>query len=165
MAETTEAVLSCTECGASIYPEHISRHTAEYLAGKLFCGHCIGAKRAASPPTNPSIATNHDTPAPALAPAEDELPAQPVKTKIQTLAPIHRTDRTFVRALNQGATGATRCRTFHCRLTEAAMAYMNEQVNEWVDSHPEIEIKFATNVIAALDGKAIDQQLILTLFY
>jgi hypothetical protein len=68
------------------------------------------------------------------------------------------------RGLVQGAT-ATRCRTFHCKLSEASVAYMNNQINEWTDSDPEIEIKFATCSIGIFEGKHAEQHLIMTVFY
>ena len=60
---------------------------------------------------------------------------------------------------------ATRCRTFHCKLNETAIAYMDRMVNEWVDKHEEIEIKFATSTIGIFEGKHADPNLIMTLFY
>jgi len=68
------------------------------------------------------------------------------------------------RSVLKGA-AATRCRTFHSKLSDAAVAYMNNQVNEWVDSDPEIEIKFATSTIGVFEGKHAEQNLILTVFY
>jgi len=68
------------------------------------------------------------------------------------------------RTLLKGA-AATRCRTFHSKLSDAAVAYMNNQVNEWIDSNPEIEIKFATSTIGVFEGKHAEQNLIITIFY
>lgn len=68
------------------------------------------------------------------------------------------------RTLSKGAS-ATRCRTFHSKLTDASVAYMNNQVNEWVDSDPDIEIKFASSTIGTFEGKHSEQHLIVTVFY
>ena len=68
------------------------------------------------------------------------------------------------RSLLKGA-AATRCRAFHAKLSDAAVAYMNNQINEWVDSDPEIEIKFATSTIGVFEGKHAEQNLIITIFY
>jgi hypothetical protein len=68
------------------------------------------------------------------------------------------------RTMLKGA-AATRCRTFHAKLSDAAVAYMNTQINEWVDSDPEIEIKFAASTIGVFEGKHAEQNLIITVFY
>ena len=68
------------------------------------------------------------------------------------------------RSLIEG-TNATRCRTFHCKLSDAAMAYMNRQVNDWIDGTDGIEIKFASSTIGVVEGKHAESHLILTVFY
>lgn len=71
----------------------------------------------------------------------------------------------FKRALVPDAHYATRCRTFHCRLSEAGFQHMNDQINEWVDGHEGTVIKFATNSIGVIDGKHAEPHLIVTVFY
>ena len=68
------------------------------------------------------------------------------------------------RSLIEG-TNATRCRTFHCKLSDAAMGYMNGQVNDWVDGMDGLEIKFASSTIGVVEGKHPEPHLILTVFY
>lgn len=69
------------------------------------------------------------------------------------------------RPLLKGSPNATRCRTFHCKLADGPMAYLNEQINEWVDGNDDIEIKFATSTIGVVEGKHVDPHLIVTVFY
>lgn len=71
----------------------------------------------------------------------------------------------FQRALVPDAQYATRCRTFHCRLSEAGFQHMNDQINEWIDGHEDIVVKFATNSIGIIDGKHAEPHLIVTVFY
>jgi hypothetical protein len=54
---------------------------------------------------------------------------------------------------------------FHCKLADAAMTYMCEQINEWADSRDDIQIKFATSCIGVVEGKHADAHLIVTVFY
>ncbi len=69
------------------------------------------------------------------------------------------------RDVNQTGSGATRCRTFHAKLNDASLAYLNNQVNDWVDSDESIEIKFATSSVGVVEGKHAEPHLIVTVFY
>ena len=55
MAASEEALESCQECGASIYPEHLAKHRAEKYHGKLLCPHCLQEKRAAENASQPDL--------------------------------------------------------------------------------------------------------------
>ncbi len=65
----------------------------------------------------------------------------------------------------QTGNGATRCRTFHAKLNDASLSYLNSQVNEWIDGDPTIEIKFATSSVGVVEGKHAEPHLIMTVFY
>ena len=73
--------------------------------------------------------------------------------------------RDYKRPLNITGKGATRCRTFHIRLSDKAMKYLDEQINDWTDQNPDIEIKFANTVIGEVEGKKIEPHLIVTVWY
>ena len=57
------------------------------------------------------------------------------------------------RTPNATGKGAMHVRTFHCKLTEDSLAYMDQQVNEWLDSHPQYEVKIVTSTIGVFTGK------------
>lgn len=50
-------------------------------------------------------------------------------------------------------TGAIHVRTFHCKLTEDSLVYLDQQVNEWLDAHPQYEVKFSSMHIGEWTGK------------
>jgi hypothetical protein len=173
MSGPTEAVLKCEGCGATIYPEHLERHTAERWQGKLLCRHCLAEQR---PPAAGGVAVVEDSPSGSAAglrlnrgdgpgaPAADAAsrgaePAGITFDRPQTRAAA------FRRALAADSPHATRCRTFHCKLSDAAFGHMNDQVNEWVDSQDDVVIKFATSCIGVVEGKHSDPHLIVTIFY
>ncbi len=60
---------------------------------------------------------------------------------------------------------ATRCRTFHAKLNDASLSYMDNLINEWADANPDVGIKFATSCIGVVEGKHAEPHLIVTLFY
>ncbi len=47
------------------------------------------------------------------------------------------------RSLNKNGAGATHVRTFTGSLSAQGLEYMDQHINEWLDSHPDAEVKFA----------------------
>ena len=177
-----EEVKSCELCSASIYPEHLKKGAADFFAGKLLCPHCLQQKKEIAA-VNPAAAyadsgpTQEDEPLTLLVEDEDEVISTPKSsTQIRSFgggpsggtshgAPVPEEDH-YRRPLQPESPHATRCRTFHAKLTDASMAHMNQLINEWVDKHPEIEIKFAMNCIGMVEGKSSqDPNIFVTVFY
>jgi len=75
----------------------------------------------------------------------------------------HKTD--FNRPLEPGKTTATRIRTFHTRLSGERIIYMDDQINEWIDKNPDIEVKYTNAVIGGVEGKKVEPHLIVTVWY
>jgi hypothetical protein len=64
------------------------------------------------------------------------------------------------RATNTDGTGATHVKSFHCKLAADALSYLDEQVNEWLDTHPDYEVKLVTTSIGEWTGKVREPHLI-----
>ena len=174
-----DTVQSCQSCGASVYPEHISKGIAGFLGGNVLCPHCFADARK-------SLGSAHGV---AFSDAKDETgdeetiraiafdagraESSPASTGIHGFsgdslasgAASILDDAKYHRQLNPVGQDATRCRTFHSKLNDSAVAFMNDQLNTWVDSHPQINIKFATSAIGIFEGKQKDPNLIVTVFY
>ena len=175
MAAAEEEVRACESCGASIYPEHLRDHAAGQWNGKLLCPFCLKEQQQAgnadSVPTPAAGPVAEPAEVPIALVAEDELDQAPERpASIRAFASGVQTGATgtreqYRRGLLTGSASATRCRTFHTKLNDASFAHLNEQINEWVDAHDEIEIKFATSVIGVVEGKHADPHLIVTVFY
>jgi hypothetical protein len=69
------------------------------------------------------------------------------------LASSKKSEDSWKRSPNASGTGATHVRTFHCKLSDDALAFIDQQVNEWLDAHPGYEVKFATSNIGEWSGK------------
>ena len=174
------SIKTCEECGANIYPEHITKQLAGLHAGKLLCPICyqekVRAESGGAGGKNGSQSADDEL-APVSLADEDESAATPAtqrSSKIRmsgTGSMIGAArggsvdDSKLTRGLRNTEQGATRCRTFHAKLNEQALAYMNELINEWIDKNPEIEIKFANSTIGIFEGKHAEQNLLLTVFY
>lgn len=182
-ANDDEGILPCGECGASVYRNHRDTGLAGYVAGKLLCVHCLKEKKAGgrtgasqtSPPASPA------TPAPIGA---DDLPTIPLDDALEAtseelashqtahglsgtsaMPAIREGPTQFQRPLNKTGTGATRCRTFHCKLSEEGVRRLDEQINEFCEMNPDVEIKFTTSTVGIWTGKHAEPNLIVTVFY
>ncbi len=103
---------------------------------------------------------------PATATAESG-PSKPSTTtvtgtsKIRTFGKAVRHDENWSRKPNITGNGATHVRTFHAKLTDESLRYMDQQINEWLDKHTEYEVKFVTNTIGAFSGKVKEPALLI----
>lgn len=70
----------------------------------------------------------------------------------------------WTRTPNLNGTGAIHVKTFHSKITDDALAYMDQQVNEWLDSHPEYEVKFVSSTVGIHSGKLKEPHLICTVW-
>lgn len=166
---TDEIASLCGQCGASVYRQHIDSGIARYEGGRLLCAHCAAEYERAHDETL-SGSGSHDFKPIALDDEDDEPPVERLsKSRIsvatKTLLSGSNRQQQYTRALDASATAATRCRTFHAKLNEAALEFMNNQVNAWVDGDESIRIKFATSTIGVFEGKHAEPHLILTVFY
>jgi hypothetical protein len=186
MAKTPEELKACEVCGASIYPEHVKKGLADYLAGRLLCTHCLRDKRQMAMVNPAAVFRDENAAEPADEPIalasddEDEVASNSASGVLSATrgrggaaggtgggttfaGPV--IERPYQRALLKNA-NATRCRTFHCKLNDPSFARLNEVINEWVDANEDIEIKFATSCIGHLEAKhSTDPHLIVTVFY
>lgn len=78
---------------------------------------------------------------------------------------VTQTARTWKRPTHANGTGAVRVRTFHGKLSEQGMDYMDTQINEWLDAHPDVEVKFVTSTVGQFEGKIREPALVLNVWY
>lgn len=72
----------------------------------------------------------------------------------------------FKREAHSSVIGATRVRSFHGRLSDDGLAYNDDKINEWLDNHPEVEVKHVNCLIGPLEGKVTGEQgLIVVIWY
>ena len=101
----------------------------------------------------------------AAAPSEETEEMKSAKVKRFT-SKLDEHKKVFKRALIHNETGATRLRTFHVRLSETAMIFLDDHLNEWLDDNPDIEVKFCNATIGIFEGKrGSENQLILNVWY
>ena len=57
-------------------------------------------------------------------------------------------------------TGAIHVQTCHSKLTDAALAFMDQCINEWLDAHPQYEVKLVSSSVGTLTGKLKEPHLL-----
>lgn len=70
----------------------------------------------------------------------------------------------LTRPVNVDGTGATRCRVFSAKLSAPALALMQDQINRWLDGE-QVEIKHVAQVVGPMQGKTVEDYLIVTVWY
>jgi hypothetical protein len=82
------------------------------------------------------------------------------QAKITAFGKAKRHEEKWKRTPNTTGQGAIHVRTFHSKLTADALAYMDQSVNEWLDAHPQYEVKFVNSTVGTLTGKLKEPNLI-----
>ncbi len=75
-----------------------------------------------------------------------------------------RHEEVLKRPLNITGQAATRTRTFHSKLNDAALALMDQFINEWADRSG-IEIKCVSSCIGVFEGKKPEAHVLVTICY
>lgn len=169
----------CQVCEAPITPDQIAKREAGLLKGVLHCPKCVQAKRqaaaTATAPVGAGVAVGGA--ARAAVPAADEpitlmgtddgaAQSSMVRSFAGSGTAVgEKADRQFKRPLAGKDQGATRCRTFHAKLAAGAIVYLDDQINEWIDSHPEVYIKTVSTTVGLFEGKHQEPHLMVTIFY
>ena len=97
------------------------------------------------------------------APERIEKPApQPVNkiTQFEQRFSAKRHEDTWKRSPNVNGTGAIHCKSFHCKLVGESLEFLDQQINEWLDAHPQYEVKFVNSTIGEWTGKLKEPNLI-----
>lgn len=66
---------------------------------------------------------------------------------------VKRHEDTWNRSPNVTNAGAIHVRTFHCKMSDDALGFLDQQINEWLDAHPQYEVKFSTVTVGDFQGK------------
>ena len=110
-------------------------------------------------------------PAPAAAPDEDE-PISLVETastgqvrQATRLGEQIRGQLDFSRSLNAPGTGAIRCRIFHSKISDTSLKSLEDQINEWLDANPDVEVKHVGHNIGSMQGKVTEDNLVVTVWF
>jgi len=117
------------------------------------------------PQAVPARHAEHDSP---IALVEDEVEVEEEAapaSKIHFGPDLGHKKHDWKRKTITPGTGAIRVKTFHGKLSDQGIEYLDDSINEWLDAHPEAEIKFVTSNVGMYEGKFKDLALILNVWY
>ncbi len=148
-------VLTCVWTSVRLSPEVTPTGPAGGGGGKMV-----------APPSQPRIihgsgpsigAPGTSTPVqtPPAKPRADDLHPEPAAPKIRAFENKMGTrhEDKWSRTPNVTGHGAIHVKSFHCKLSDDSLGYLDQQVNEWLDAHPQYEVKFVTTSIGEWSGK------------
>jgi hypothetical protein len=84
-----------------------------------------------------------------------------LRKKIKVMGPSKRHEDEWTRTPNTTGSGAIHCRSFFTKLNQDAVAYMDQSINEWLDEHPQYEVKFVSSTIGTMRGKVGPQEVMI----
>lgn len=95
------------------------------------------------------------------------MPADPPAPKIQfdRQGMGKKGEALWKRQPNKDGTGATHCKVFHARLGDESLTYLETQVNEWLDAHPDYEVKLVQMSVGEWSGKLGKEQHIIAMVW
>ena len=114
---------------------------------------------------NPDLPPD-DLPKEGGVPAEDEVievvhdSPGGLKKKIKTFGKGERHEDKWSRTPNATGEGAIHVQTFFSKLTQDSVTYMDQSINEWLDEHPDYEVKLISTTIGTFTGKTKEPHLI-----
>jgi len=91
-------------------------------------------------------------------------PSQQASSKIMQFAQRVAHEDHWNRKPNLTGQGAIHVKTFVAKLRLDAVEHLDEQVNEWLDAHPEYEVKFVTTTVGQLVGKTTEDALFMSVW-
>ena len=89
----------------------------------------------------------------------------PPPSKIKLMATAAGPANNYKRQPTATGHGACRVRSFHGRMSDEGLTFLDDKINEWLDNHPEIEIKFVTTQIGVFEGKIREPALVVNVWY
>ncbi len=75
-----------------------------------------------------------------------------------------RHENSWQRTPNVTGSGAIHVKSFHCKLTGDSLTFLDQQINEWLDSHPQYEVKLVTTTVGEWSGKSKEPNIIINIW-
>jgi len=102
-------------------------------------------------PTNGGVAT---PPVIARPPGAMDVGSPKIQAFEQRLGAVRgAAEDRWKRSPNVTGKGAIHCKSFHCKLNNEALEFMDQQINDWLDAHPQFEVKLVNTTVGEWAGK------------
>ena len=84
--------------------------------------------------------------------------------KIHAFGATSRHEQKWNRTPNTTGQGAIHVKSFVAKLRLDAIDHLDQQINEWLDAHPQYEVKLVTTTVGELIGKTREQALFMNVW-
>jgi hypothetical protein len=91
--------------------------------------------------------------------------ATPIPSKIKFGPDTGHKKHDWKRKPHVTGTGACRVKSFHAKYSDQGVEHMDDQINEWLDDHPEIEVKFVSTTVHVFEGKIREPAIVMNVWY
>jgi hypothetical protein len=89
-----------------------------------------------------------------------------MKSKIKAFGnEVARREHQWKRTPHVGGQGAIRVKSFHGKYSDSGVEHLDDMINEWIDAHPEVEVKFVTSTVHVFEGKIREPALVMNVWY
>lgn len=95
-----------------------------------------------------------------MPPEKDGPEPKPKIMAFEQKGGIGKTEDSWQRKTNKTGSGATHVKTFHAKLTGESLEFLDKQINDWLDAHPDHEVKFSTSTVGEWTGKLKEPNVI-----
>jgi hypothetical protein len=92
-------------------------------------------------------------PTPVPAAPRTDVGSPKIQAFEQRLGSTKSAEERWKRSPNVTGKGAVHVKTFHCKLNNESIEFMDQQVNEWLDAHPQFEVKMTSSSVGEWQGK------------
>lgn len=147
------------------HPQRRHASDEELLAGAIPISNS-GDPESVGPPSGAAQSGQEREPRPeAIEFDEDDAHESPqdsgTSSRIQAMGPQggRHQERQWKRKPQPTGQGAVRVKTFVAKLRYEAIEHLDEQINEWLEQHPDCEVKFVTTAIGPLTSKLKEDAL------
>ena len=100
-----------------------------------------------------------------VAPAATTTHAPPTASKIKFGPDVGHKHHEWKRKPHVTGTGAIRVKSFHAKYSDQGIDHLDDAINEWLDEHPEVEVKFCTQTVHVFEGKIREPALVMNVWY
>ncbi|HEX3359067.1 MAG TPA: hypothetical protein VHS31_18955 [Tepidisphaeraceae bacterium] len=94
----------------------------------------------------------------------EETPT-PAVSKIKFGPTVGHKQHEWKRKPHVTGTGACRVKSFHAKYSDQGLEHLDDGVNEWLDGHPEVEVKFVTTSVHVFEGKIREPAIVMNVWY
>lgn len=82
-----------------------------------------------------------------------EAPAPKIQAFSQSLGAPRKAEEKWKRSPVASGSGAMHMKSFHCKLSDDALSFIDQQINDWLDAHPNYKVKLVSSNIGEWSGK------------